>query len=66
MKLCVNGEPLEIDELTTVRDLIEHLGLGRGPVAVERNGELVPRVDHRVTVLVDGDAIEVIGLSGGG
>lgn len=66
MVVHVNGEPLELDGHTTVRALIERLGLGRGPVAVERNGEVVPRVEHPATPLCDGDTLEIVHLVGGG
>lgn len=66
MDLRVNGEPFEAPGGLTVRALIEQLGLGRGPVAVERNGSLVPRVAHRDTELRHGDVVEILELSGGG
>jgi len=66
MNLRVNGEPLVMEDGSTVRKLVERLGLGRGPVAVERNGELVPRLEHLRTELSEGDVVEVIELSGGG
>ncbi|MBW2524220.1 MAG: sulfur carrier protein ThiS [Deltaproteobacteria bacterium] len=66
MILRVNGRVLETEAPTTVRQLLEKLGFDRGPVAVERNGELVPRVDHGGVELGDGDVVEIIELSGGG
>ncbi len=66
MKLTVNGDAMEIPEGTTVRGLIEHMGLSGGPVAVERNGEVVPRASHPSTALTDGDVIEVVHFVGGG
>ncbi len=52
MEITVNGEVQEIQEQTTVRALIELLDLAGGPVAVERNGEIVPRAAHADTCLV--------------
>jgi sulfur carrier protein len=46
VRLTVNGEPHEVPEGTTVRGLIEQLDLAGGPVAVEKNGEVVPRAEH--------------------
>ena len=46
MKLTLNGTPRDVPEGLTVRALIEHLGLGGGPVAVEINREIVPRAMH--------------------
>lgn len=35
-------------------------------IAVERNGEIVPKAAYEGTVLQDGDAIEVVSFVGGG
>ena len=66
MQVQVNGELMEVASGQTVRGLIEQLGLGRGPVAVERNGEVVPRIEHAAAELCDGDRVEVVHLVGGG
>jgi sulfur carrier protein len=66
MRITVNGEGREIQEPTTVRGLIELLDLAGGPVAVERNGEIVPRADHADTSLAEGDVIEIVHFVGGG
>lgn len=66
MKLCVNGENIEVASPVTVRDLIVHLGLTDGPVAVERNLEIVPRAEHETTALTEGDTIEIVHFVGGG
>lgn len=67
LKLTVNGdeESFEADTLT-VAALIERHGLGRQPVAVEVNQNLVPKRDHATTQLQPGDAIELVTLVGGG
>ena len=66
MQITVNGESREIPDQTTVRGLIELLSLSDGPVAVERNGEIVPRADHAATVLADADILEIVHFVGGG
>ena len=66
MRITVNGEGREIPDHTTVRGLIEILDLAGGPVAVERNGEIVPRATHEATVLVDADVLEIVHFVGGG
>ena len=43
-----------------------HLGLTEGPVAVERNREVVPRAQHETTELVENDVIEIVHFVGGG
>jgi len=66
MRVVVNGEAREVPEAVTVRGLVELLELTDGPVAVERNGEVVPRAEHLSTELSAGDVIEVVHFVGGG
>ena len=49
-----------------VSELIRDLSLDGKRIAIERNGEIVPRSKHAATVLVDGDKIEVVAAVGGG
>ena len=65
MKITVNGNALELPDGTTVTGLIAHLGL-QGPVAVERNRDVVPRAEHASTPLNEGDQIEIVHFVGGG
>ncbi|MEZ4301184.1 MAG: sulfur carrier protein ThiS [Polyangiaceae bacterium] len=66
MRVQVNGEPKDIPDGTTVRGLVELLGLTDGPVAVERNGEVVRRARHTEEILAEGDTVEVVHFVGGG
>jgi thiamine biosynthesis protein ThiS len=66
MQLLVNGEQRDVPEGLTVRGLVEYLGLTDGPVAVERNREVVPRGDHATTTLSAGDVVEIVHFVGGG
>jgi sulfur carrier protein len=49
-----------------VSDLLVELGAAGKRVAVERNGEIVPRSQHAMTTLSPGDRIEVVIAVGGG
>lgn len=67
MKLTVNGAARNVPDGLTVRALlVEHLGLGDGPVAVEVNRAIVPRARHAEHRLADGDVIEIVHFVGGG
>ena len=66
VQVTVNGSPREVPDGLSVRQLVEHLGLSGGPVAVEVNREIVPRATYGETVLRDGDAVEIIHFVGGG
>ena len=70
MKITLNGEPLEIAAGTTVAMLVALVSgeSGRDPrsVAVERNREIVPKSEHAMTGLEEGDEIELVQFVGGG
>jgi thiamine biosynthesis protein ThiS len=62
----INGEPRSIPASLTVTDLIAHLGLSGGPVAVEVNREIIPRADHAKKKIQARDEIEIVHFVGGG
>ena len=67
MQVTLNGEAHDLpDDRTTVRDLVEQLGLDGSPVAVEINRAVVPKRLHSDTALKAGDVVEVVTLVGGG
>lgn len=66
MKVTINGAEKDVPEELTVRDLIVHLGLGDGPVAIEMNREIVPRAEHGTRRVSGGDTIEIVHFVGGG
>ena len=66
MQIEVNGDPQEVPEGTTVRGLLETLGLGDTLVAVERIEQVVPRAQHATAELTAGDRVEVVHFVGGG
>jgi sulfur carrier protein len=66
MQVTVNGRAEDVPEAISVRQLLEHLGLGGGPVAVEINREIVPRASHPSHQVSGGDVIEIVHLVGGG
>lgn len=69
MQLVLNGHVKYFPELptpSTVADLLTHLALKGDRVALERNGEIVPRAVWASTPLAEGDKIEVVHFVGGG
>lgn len=62
----VNGEPMEVQENSTVRDLVAKLALRAEEVAVEVNLEVIPRAEHGQRGLRAGDQVEVVTFVGGG
>jgi sulfur carrier protein len=66
MKVQINGESREVADGSTVAALLRELGVTQPYVAVELNLEVVPRAQHRETILREGDRMEVVTLVGGG
>ena len=66
LRLTVNGEPVEVPPASTVADLLSTLDTAGKRVAVERNGEIVPRSQHAATALAVGDRLEIVIAVGGG
>lgn len=66
MNVTINGAARDVPEDLTIKDLVVHLGLGDGPVAVEVNREIVPRARHTTQRIAAGDAIEIVHFVGGG
>jgi sulfur carrier protein len=66
LRLTVNGEASECSAGTTVADLLATMDTAGKRVAVERNGEIVPRSQHATTVLASGDRLEIVIAVGGG
>lgn len=63
--LKINGESLDL----AGKSLAEYLaGTNYDPkrIAVERNGEIVPKALYAETLLADGDNIEIVSFVGGG
>ena len=66
LSIVVNGSSRVCTDQATIADLIRELALEGKRVAVERNGEIVPKSQHAATLLASGDRIEVVRAVGGG
>jgi len=66
MDITINGESRSFSALLTVAALVETLGYTGKRIAVERNGEIVPRGRHAETLLAEADRIEIVVAVGGG
>lgn len=66
LRLSVNGEPRQFPRPLTCSGLIAALGLTGKRVALECNGEIVPRGRHAEHALTDGDKVEIVVAVGGG
>lgn len=66
MDILLNGEPRDCANDTTIATLLLAEGLAERRVAVEVNGEIVPRSRHATSALQDGDRVEIVHALGGG
>lgn len=65
LSLTVNGEPRRAAP-GSIADLVRSLELDPAKVAVERNGDIVPRSTLGEAALADGDVLEIVHFVGGG
>jgi len=66
IQLSVNGQVRRLEPGANIAQLLDSLELTGKRVAVERNGEIVPRGRYTATRLADGDALEIVVAVGGG
>ena len=66
LEIKINGETRQFAEALTVSGLIAELGYTGKRIAVERNGEIVPKSQHATTTLLSGDQLEIVVAVGGG
>ena len=62
----VNGENCALTPQMTVQSLLEQRGHDPKRVAVEKNGQIVPRAKFAEEMLHEDDVIEVVQFVGGG
>ncbi|SIQ62223.1 sulfur carrier protein ThiS [Solilutibacter tolerans] len=66
MDIRLNGETRTLPSTQTLQQLVEAEGLAERRVAIEVNGEIVPRSRHAEHLLRDGDIVEIVHALGGG
>ena len=66
IQVTVNGKAQRFDQPLAVSVLIEKMALAGKKIAVERNGQIVPRSLHQKTLVENGDQLEIVVAVGGG
>ena len=66
ISVTINGEPKRFDAPLDCAELLARLDLAGKRVALERNGEIVPRSRFPEQLLTDGDRLEIVVAVGGG
>ena len=66
INIVVNGAAHRFEHPLPVTDLLRQLELAGRKIAVEQNGQIVPKSAHASTVINDGDRLEIVVAVGGG
>lgn len=67
MQIFINGKAIQLStEGMTVLALVESMQLTGKRIAIERNGDIVPRSQFPAVHLQAGDKLEIVGAVGGG
>ena len=66
MEIVLNGKTHTVANDACIERLVTDLGYAGKRIAVERNGQIVPRSRHADTALAAGDRIEIVVAVGGG
>ncbi len=66
INITVNGDTQRHAAPLVLSELLHSMALAGKKIAVERNGEIVPRGAHGATLLADGDRLEIVVAVGGG
>ncbi len=64
--VSINGEARQFPQTLSIAALLQEMGLTGKRVALERNGDIVPRSTFPTQQLSDGDRIEIVVAVGGG
>lgn len=62
----VNGKTCTLDASIRVSDYLAANGYAAGRIAVELNGEILPKASYETTLLTDADTLEIVHFVGGG
>ena len=66
IEVTVNGDARRFERPLAVSALLETMSLTGKKIAVEKNGEIVPKSLHKNTLIDDGDSLEIVVAVGGG
>lgn len=66
IRITVNDERHDLPEPASVASLLDHLDLGGQRIAVELNGEVVPRSHYALIPLAEDDVLLIVRAIGGG
>lgn len=62
----VNGKQIKLTKSLSLKEYLEQENYVLLRVAVEKNGQIIPRADFAATMLADNDSLEIVSFVGGG
>tara|TARA_B100000686_G_scaffold201299_1_gene208210 strand:- start:3064 stop:3270 length:207 start_codon:yes stop_codon:yes gene_type:complete len=66
MEIILNGEKFTLETGSNIVNLIDKLDLNADKLAIERNLEIVPKSKFAMTIIEEGDKLEIVHFIGGG
>jgi sulfur carrier protein len=66
IEITVNGDAQCHERPLALSELLQSMALSGKKIAVEKNGEIVPKSAHGSTLVLDGDRLEIVAAVGGG
>ena len=66
MEITLNGEKFTLETGSNIVNLIEKLDLDVDKLAIEKNLEIVPKSKFAMTIIKEGDRLEIVHFIGGG
>ena len=66
ISVCINGSQKTFEHPISIADLLASLSLTGKRIAIECNGEIIPRSTFSQRLLAEGDKVEVVVAVGGG
>ena len=65
-KIQLNGDPYEVNNGSSLNELLNTLKIKKNKVAIEVNGEIVEKKKYPNLILRKGDKVEIVKFIGGG
>ena len=65
LKVIINGKEIELENVSTVQDMLNERNVTGKMFAVEKNKQILQKEEYN-TKVEDGDSFEIVGFFGGG
>ncbi len=64
--MTLNGNKVKLEKSCTLKEFLEQLNYNIAHVAVQLNGEIVPKLNFNNVIIKETDSLEVVSFVGGG